>query len=428
LTNTMRLADGTVGIADALADPRLLRPDRYEELVSSLLPKCDDWAILGHEFVYRGWLTPHQVNLLGAGRGAELILGSYVLLEPIGEGGMGRIYRARNWKFDSQAAVKVIRTDRARDPGAVSRFLREIRALGAIRHPHIVHALDADVEAGRLYYAMEHVGGTDLGLVLRDRGALPVEVAGRYAAQLASGLQHISALGLVHRDVKPCNILVTSDGSAVKLLDLGLARFDRADEDGGLTQVGMMIGTPDYVAPEQIRDSSGADIRADLYSLGCTLYHMLAGRPPFDGLDPVDKLYHQQHVDPVPVEQVRPDVPARLAQVVRTLLAKKARDRYQDPAEVVAALGPYLQPTADTVTDAAAPTAPAVPVVSPDWALARTEEIPIDRIPVMTPEQAEAALHPATWMDFTYHWMNRLHWLIAAVLAGLGMGLVLGRG
>src|SRR5262245_15154472 len=342
----MRLADGTVGIADALADPRLLRPDRYEELVSDLLPKCDDWAILGHEFVYRRWLTPHQVNLLAAGRGAELILGSYVLLEPIGEGGMGRIYRARNWKFDSQAAVKVIRTDRARDPGAVSRFLREIRALGAIRHPHIVHALDADVEGGRLYYAMEHVGGTDLGQLLRDRGSLPVELAGRYAAQLASGLQHISALGLVHRDVKPCNVLVSADGSAVKLLDLGLARFDRPDEDGGLTRVGMMIGTPDYVAPEQIRDSSVADIRADLYSLGCTLYHMLAGRPPVDGLDPVDKPYHQQHVDPVPVEQVRPDVPARLAQVVRTLVAKKARDRYQDPAEVVAALGPYLQPTA----------------------------------------------------------------------------------
>jgi|SRR5262245_1456601 len=424
----MRRADASARIVNALADTRLLRQDRYQELVGALLPRCDDWAILGRELIYRGWLTPHQIRLLMAGRARELVLGNYVLLEPIGEGGMGRIFRARNWKFDTVAAVKVIRSERARDPASVGRFLREIRAIGSIRHAHIVHALDADFEDGRLYYAMEHIAATDLGVLLRERGALPIEVAGRYAAQIASALQHISALGLVHRDVKPSNILVTPEGASVKLLDLGLARFERREPDPGLTQVGVMIGTPDYIAPEQIRDSSCADIRADLYSLGCTLFHMLTGRPPFDGLDPVDKLYHQQHADPVPIEQLRPDVPAGMAQVVRTLLAKRARDRYQDPAEVVAALGPYLMQTGDTVTDAAAATLPAVPVVSPDWALPRTEEIAVGQLSVLTVEQAHAELYPATWKQWAYHWLNRLHWLFAAALAGLGMGLVLGRG
>src|SRR5207244_1504124 len=158
------------------------------------------------------------------GRGKELVLGSYVLLEPVGEGGMGCVYRSRNWKLGTAAAVKVIRQKRANDPAAVERFLREVRAMGAISHAHVVHALDADFEDGRLYYAMEYVPGTDLGRLLVERGALPIEIACRYAAQIAQALWHISSLGLVHRDVKPGNILVTQDGSSVKIVDLGLAR------------------------------------------------------------------------------------------------------------------------------------------------------------------------------------------------------------
>ena len=188
-------------------------------------------------------------------------------------------------------------------PASVERFRARL-AQSAIRHPNIVGALDAGFQDGRLYFAMEYVPGTDLATHLLDRGALPIETACRYAAQLAEGLQHISSLGLVHRDVKPGNILVTEDGSTVKLVDLGLARFDHPDweiEGSDLTQVGMMIGTPDYVSPEQIRDSRAADIRSDLYSLGCTLYHMLTGRVPFAGPDVRDKLYLQQASDPIPL-------------------------------------------------------------------------------------------------------------------------------
>lgn len=416
-------------IVDDLEDSRILPRPRFEELVGEILPRCDDWHIVAPELVYRGWLTPYQAHQLLLGRGADLVVGSYVLLEPIGEGGMGVIYRARNWKLDTPAAVKVIRPDRVRDPVAVGRFLREVRVLGAIRHPHVVHALDADIDGERLYCAMELVPGTDLGQLLAERGALPIETACRYAAQLAEALRHISTLGLVHRDLKPANVLVTQDGSAVKLSDLGLARFD--DPDWGqtdLTRQGIMIGTPDYVAPEQIRDSRSADIRSDLYSLGCTLYHMLAGRPPFGGLDTLDKLHHQQAVDPIPVEQLRPDVPANVAVVVRTLLAKRPRDRYQDPAEVVAALRPYLHPAGDTVADMAAPTAPGLPFATPQAVLPRTDEIPLDQLRLVTDEAAPSEVDRPSWGSWSTRWLNRLHWLIAALIAGVAMGVVIGRG
>jgi serine/threonine-protein kinase len=416
---------------EILDDPRLLPRLQFDQLISELLPSCDDWNILGPELVYREWITPFQMKRLIQGRGRELILGSYVLLEPIGEGGMGRVYRSRNWKLGTSAAVKVIRRKRANDPAAVERFLREVRALGAIHHPHVVHALDADLDNGRLYYAMAYVPGADLGRMLQQRGALPIEVACRYAAQLAQGLWHISSLGLVHRDVKPGNVQVTEDGSSVKLLDLGLARFERpiwGAPASDLTQVGMTIGTPDYISPEQIRDSRRADIRSDLYSLGCTFYHMLTGQPPFAGSDAIDTMYRHQNVAPIPVEQLRPDVPVAVAAVVRQLMAKKPRDRYQDPGEVAATLRPYLLPAGDTLTDAASPTAPGLPVVSPEWDLPRTDEIPTDRLGIVTDKTQLLAVAPLTWRAWTHRWLNRLHWLIAALIAGVAMGVVLGRG
>jgi serine/threonine-protein kinase len=427
----MHSAGTTHRIVAELSVSPLLPRHLLSELVHDILPRCDDWHIVASELVYRGWLTSFQANRLLHDRARELTLGSYVLEEPIGEGGMGLIYRARNWKLGTPAAVKVIRQERAREPAAVERFLREVRALGAIRHPNVVHALDADIDDNRLYCAMEYVPGTDLGQLLADRGALPIETACRYGAQLAEALRHISVLGLVHRDVKPGNVLVTEDGGTVKLSDLGLARFDGGDPSDGagdLTRVGMMIGTPDYVAPEQIRDSRAADIRSDLYSLGCTLYHMLAGRPPFSGLDTLTKLHHHQTVEPIPIESLRPDVPASVARVVRTLIAKKPRDRYQDPAEVLAELRPYLLQAGDTLTDAAAPTSPGFPTKQPERALARTEEIPLGRILLFTEETAQIDIQPlAAWGRWT-SWLNRLHWLIAALIAGIGMGIVIGRG
>ena len=381
--------------------------------------------------IYRGWLTSFQAKHLLADRGYELLLGSYVLLDPIGEGGMGRVYRSRNWKLGTPAAIKVIRNKHANDPAAVERFSREVHAVGAIRHPHVVHALDADLEDGRLYYAMEYVPGTDLGRLLAEQGALAIETACRYATQLAQGLCHISSLGLVHRDVKPGNVLVTEDGSAVKLVNLGLARFDRPDWEAAasdLTRVGMMIGTPDYAAPEQIRDSRRADIRSDLYSLGCTFYHMLTGVAPFAGPDAVDKMYLHQTAEPVPVEKIRPDVPPAVAAVVRQLMAKKPRDRFQDPGEVATILRPYLLNSGETLTDAAAPTAPGWPLASPEWELPRTDEIPVHQLLLVTDDTPQLANIRLTWRAWLNRWLNRLHWLIAALIAGVAMGFVIGRG
>ncbi|HVK07954.1 MAG TPA: serine/threonine-protein kinase [Gemmataceae bacterium] len=406
-------AVATSRIVDALADPRLLAADRYDELVNTLLPRCDDWAILGPELLFRGWLTPYQLDVLMRPKGRPLILGSYVLLEVIGEGGMGQIFRARHAKFDTPAAVKVIRTERAADATTAARFLREIRALGTVRHPGLVHALDADVEHGRLYCAMEYVAGTDLQRLIETSGPLPIETACRYATQVAQALQYVSTLGLVHRDVKPANILVPADGGPVKLVDLGLARFELASPESaaGLTRAGVMIGTPDYASPEQIRDSHTADVRSDLYALGGTLYHMLTGRAPFGDCEPVDKMYHHLCRQPVPVTTLRSDVPAAVATVVHTLLAKRAKDRYQDPAEVVAALADCLHKVGDTVIGSNTPTNIDIPVPQADWALPRTEEIPAGQLTLVT------SAAPAAPRGYR-------HLLIAAALAGLAAGVL----
>ena len=412
------------GFVNVLADPRLLPRARFDALVSDLLPHCDDPNILAHELVYRRWLTPYQAAQILAGRGQDLVLGSYVLCERLGEGGMGQVFLARNWKLDTRAAIKVIRRDRAAESAAAGRFLREVRALGAIRHPHIVHALDAGLDAGRLYCAMEYVPGTDLARLLADGGPLPTHTACRYAAQLADALRHVSGLGLVHRDVKPSNVLVTADGSAVKLADLGLARFDCPESHPThVTQIGVMVGTPDYVAPEQVQDARRADIRSDLYALGCTLYQMLAGRPPFAGKGVVEKLHQHASAEAVPIERLRPDVPPPVAAVVRTLMAKRPRDRYQDPGEVVAALRPYLLRAGDTVTDAATPTLPDLHVPRPAPPLPPTDEIPLDGLSIVR-EPAPAA---EPWRARLDRWLERHHWLIATLLAGAGMAFVLAR-
>lgn len=411
-------------IVDALADSHVLVPEHLDELVGTLLPRCNDWAILGPELVFRGWLTPYQLDALRRTGTRDLVLGSYVLLDVIGEGGMGQIFRARNWKLGTPAAVKVIRTERAADPSAVGRFLREIRALGAIRHPGLVHALDADLERGRLYCAMEYVPGPDLERLIERTGPLAIDTACRYAVQVADALQYISTVGLVHRDVKPSNVLVPADGGPVKLVDLGLARFELATCDGaaGLTRIGVMVGTPDYAAPEQIRDSHAADIRSDLFALGGTLYHMLAGRPPFADLKSADKMYHQLFVEPVPVESLRPDVPPALAAVVRTLLQKRPRDRYQEPAEVVAALGTYRHRAGDTATGSSSPTSVGLPSPPADWSLPRTAEIPVGDLAFVTADGS------AAWRERADGGPSRFHWLLAAALAGLAVGLALIRG
>jgi serine/threonine-protein kinase len=300
---------------------------------------------LADELARRGWLTPFQAEQLLLGKGRKLRLGPYVLLDQLGEGGMGRVFKARHRLMRRLAAVKVIRREWLARPNAVRRFRREIQAVARLSHPNVIHAYDADVAGGSCYIAMEYAEGADLAQLVRQSGPLPVARACEYARQAALGLQHAHEMGLVHRDVKPPNLLVTSATGLVKVLDLGLARLlEGAGEESlaYLTRPGAVVGTLDFLSPEQVQAPGAVDYRADLYGLGCTLYYMLAGQVPFPGGTVPEKLLRLCREGPLPVESLRAGVPPRLAGVVRRLMAKAPGDRYQSAAEAAATLGPEV--------------------------------------------------------------------------------------
>jgi serine/threonine protein kinase len=329
-------------LADALRQYRLLEPEQLDEVTRHLQGRFPDPKALARELIGRGWLTPYQANQVLQGKGHELLLGSYVLLERLGEGGMGAVFKARNWKLGRVVALKLIRKERMARPEAVRRFQREVRAAAALSHPNIVMAHDADTVGGTHLLVMEYLeGATDLARLVRARGPLRIAVACEVVRQAALGLQHAHEKGLVHRDIKPHNLLLTAGGAQVKILDMGLALLSNpcADEDSGtVTQLGTVVGTVDYLAPEQARRAHTVDIRADIYSLGCTFYFLLTARVPFPEEAFTEKLLRHQFDDPTPAEQLRPEVPQAVSAIVRKMMAKKPEDRYQTPAEVAQAL------------------------------------------------------------------------------------------
>ncbi len=357
-----------VSLVEALRQYRLLDAAQLDELAGGLQARFPDAKALARELIQRNWLTPFQANLLLQGRGKELLLGSYVLLERVGEGGMGIVFKARNWKLGRVVALKIIRKEKLDKPDAVRRFQREVRAAAVLSHPNIVHAHDADQIGGTHILVMEYIDGTiDLAALVKKNGPLPVPQACEYIRQAALGLQHAHERGLVHRDIKPHNLLLTANGSTVKILDMGLARLSQSALHGQpgtlMTQEGTVMGTPDYIAPEQSRSSHNVDIRADIYSLGCTLYHLLAGQAPFPRGSMIEKILKHQLDEPPPLEQIRPDVPPPVAALVRKMMAKKTEARYQTPAAVVAALTAALNAGAVPVAiPVEAP--PAVPTVA----------------------------------------------------------------
>jgi WD40 repeat protein/serine/threonine protein kinase len=342
---------------DVLRQLHLLTPEQLEQLPQLFPAPHPDPRTLARDLIRRGWLTPYQGNQLLQGHGAELLLGSYVLLERLGEGGMGTVFKARNWKLGQVVAIKLIRRERLDNAAAVKRFQREIRACAQLNHPNIVRAFDADEVAGLHLLVMEFVDGIDLAKRVKQSGPLPVAQACEYLRQAALGLQHAHEHGLVHRDIKPNNLLLTADGT-IKILDLGLARMMHTpDEDSPstLTESGAVMGTPDYLAPEQARQSHEVDIRADLYSLGCTFYFLLTGKVPFPGGTLGEKLVKHQLDEPVQVKHLRPEVPPEVVAIVRRLMAKKREERFQTPAELEQALRTRSQPAAIPAVAVAAP-------------------------------------------------------------------------
>ena len=337
----------TAALLDALATTPLLTARQREEVQRVLRPKFSDPRLLAQELLRRAWLTPFQVNRLLQGRGAELQLGPYIVLERLGEGGMGEVFKARHPTMDRLVALKRIRKERLTSPDAVRRFYQEVRAAARLAHPNVVYALDTFQAGDTHVLVMEYVEGVDLARLVQQSGPLPVAQACEYVRQAALGLQHAHERGLVHRDIKPHNLLVASATAGdtqfaepvIKILDMGLARLiDAGDDTAALTQEGAVMGTPDYIAPEQARQAQTVDIRSDLYSLGCTLYFLLSGRPPFASGTLAEKLLSHVMDQPEPIQRLRPETPAHVAAVVHRLMAKRPEDRFQTPRELAEAL------------------------------------------------------------------------------------------
>ncbi len=284
----------------------------------------------------------------------------YAIIRELGHGGMGVVFLAHNRIMGRDEVLKVIGPDNVQSPVVFDRFRREIRAVARLQHPNIVTAHTAFRCGASLVFAMEYVEGLDLARLIRAKGPVPVAHACYFVHQLALGLQHAHEAGMVHRDIKPNNLMLTHKrGKAViKVLDFGLAKAEReqnlldpvapgtdpdAKESGGLTLPGELLGTPDFIAPEQSADSQSADIRADIYSLGCTLYYLLTGRPPFPSSSMRDTLRAQRTLEAVPLNQVRADVPPELAALVAKMMAKEPAHRFQTPNDVAEAIAPFYK-------------------------------------------------------------------------------------
>lgn len=303
--------------------------------------------VLATELVRRGQLTKYQAGRIAAGRATGLVLGKYVIQDKIGEGGMGEVFVAEHRRMKRPVVVKILPEAAMTSADSVRRFQREVEAAAQLSHPNIVTAFDADEEHGVHFLVMEHVEGESLGELAVRQGPLSLNLALSCILQAAIGLEYAHATGIIHRDIKPNNLLIDKTG-AVKILDMGLARFDDGREkvagaDEGLTKLNQIIGTAEYMSPEQVDDSANIDRRSDIYSLGCTLYRLLAGQPPYQG-ETLVKTLLAHRTEPIPsIREIRADAPGWLDAILRRMLAKLPAARYQSMTELIRDLEPHLE-------------------------------------------------------------------------------------
>jgi eukaryotic-like serine/threonine-protein kinase len=328
-----------------LIDPAKL--DAALERLEKSQVNLQEASAIAESLVAQGLLTTWQSEKLLQGRHKGFLLGRYRLLSLLGAGEMSAVYLAEHVMMGRRCAIKVLPANKVQDTSYLGRFHREARAVAALNHPNIVRAYDVDQqsESGTdiHFLVMEYVEGENLGKLVQQRGPLDFATAVEYIRQAAEGLQHAHVNGLIHRDIKPENLLIDRHGQ-VRLLDLGLARFFNASEEESLTikHDEKVLGTADYLAPEQAIDSHSVDLRADVYSLGCTLYYALAGHPPFTEGSLVQRLMAHQTKKPPSIRFDRPDAPDDLLELLDKMMAKRPADRYQSAAEVSFALGKWL--------------------------------------------------------------------------------------
>jgi eukaryotic-like serine/threonine-protein kinase len=310
-----------------------------------------DSAALAERLVRDNILTPFQAKRLLSNRPGGLIVGRYIVLDRIGSGSMGRVYRAHHVMMDRVVALKIIAPEIAQNERVVARFQREMKLVGRLDHPNVVRAFDADQINRILYIVMEYVNGMSLGERLKKKGPIPPAEMVDFAAQAALGLAHAHEQGIVHRDIKPSNILLSED-RRIKILDLGLGVLMQADSAATFaTADGIAVGTVDYMSPEQACGRE-VDGRSDLYGLGCSMYHLMSGRLPFPGSSPIERLGKRIGGRHTPITEYLPDVPASFVRVLDKMLAHKPHERYATAAEAAEALQSLIRPKPKAPTPA----------------------------------------------------------------------------
>ncbi len=342
-----------------LVKSRLLLPEHVEQLYRKFCQQSassSDVDAFRRFLVKQQLLTEYQAHMIQRGRAEGFFIGNYKILERVGKGQMGGVYKAIH-PLGQMVALKILPASKAADPHILARFQREAKLLLQLDHPNVVRAFQIGEEGGVHYFVMEYLDGESLQEVLDRRKRLPWPEAVRLFHQVLQGLQHIHEKRMVHRDIKPSNLLLvpaatpdndTTWNATVKILDIGLGRelFDETAAAGEietqLTAEGTVLGTPDYLAPEQARDASNVDIRADIYSVGCVLYQCLTGQPPFPDTNILSQMVRHAMESPRPVREFVADVPPLLQTVLDTMLAKKPEDRYATPAAAAEVLSPLL--------------------------------------------------------------------------------------
>jgi serine/threonine-protein kinase len=305
---------------------------------TSIAPTIDP-STIARELVQEGRLTEFQARRLLVGKSRGLVFGRYVLLDHLGTGAMGRVFKARHRLMDRVVALKVVLPVCVTSKHAVSRFFREMKIVGMLDHPNVVRAFDADQHDDSPYIVMEYLEGEDLEHVLQRRGMLPPQEVVEYMIQATWGLAHAHERGVVHRDIKPTNMFLTSNG-VVKILDLGLGAFVGVSNETITpvdTDEGFVVGTTDYMSPEQVTGEP-LDARTDLFSLGCTMYRLLTRNYAFPGMTKMDRLVRRIRDAHVPIREVRPDLPLPLARYVDRLLAHQPEERFATAAEAAESL------------------------------------------------------------------------------------------